>query len=365
MAGLYIHIPYCRSKCIYCDFYSHTKLSEMEKTVDGLIQEYKYRRKEIEEPFNTIYIGGGTPSVLPTELLERLVSELDRTDAVEFTIEANPDNIRRGTVCIWKDLGINRVSLGVQTLDDKVLKSIGRRHSAKKALEAINIINDCGISNISADLIYGLPGIDEIAWEHDLKTLLSTPIKHLSAYCLTYNEGTMLYKMWQQGRVSPATDEEIENRFNALRRMTAEAGFEHYEISNFALPGFRSRHNSSYWSPESKWLGIGPSAHSFDGKVRRIDIPDTKAWNDQLPYPCEIDTEDELDMVNDYIVTGLRTLDGLEIERIPEKYRARLLNEAAGFIKEGSIVLNNGRMSINPEKWLISDSYIRELIIID
>lgn len=365
MAGLYIHIPYCRSKCIYCDFYSHTKLSEMEQTVAGLIQEYNYRRKEIDEPFTTIYIGGGTPSVLPSALLESLVAELDKSHVIEFTIEANPDNISRETVSIWKDLGINRVSLGVQTLNDKVLKSIGRRHTAKQAVEAINIISDCGISNISADLIYGLPGIDEKSWEHDLKTLLSTPIKHLSAYCLTYNEGTMLYKMWQQGRVFPATDEEIENRFNALRRLTAEAGFEHYEISNFARPGFRSRHNSSYWSPESKWLGIGPSAHSFDGKVRRIDIPDTKAWNEHLPYPCEIDTEDELDMVNDYIVTGLRTLDGLEIERIPEKYRARLLNEAAGFIKEGSIVLNNGRMSINPEKWLISDSYIRELIIID
>lgn len=364
MAGLYIHIPYCRSKCIYCDFYSHTILAEIEKTVDGLIQEYKYRRKEIEEPFTTIYIGGGTPSVLPLDLLERIVKELDKNDVTEFTIEANPDNINPDVVSGWKAMGINRVSLGVQTLNDRILKSIGRRHTSKQAIDAINIINDSGITNISADLIYGLPGIDEKAWEHDLTTLLSTPIKHLSAYCLTYNEGTMLYKMWQQGRVRPADDEEIENRFNTLRQLTADAGYEHYEISNFALPEFRSRHNSSYWSPDSKWLGIGPSAHSFDGSVRRIDIPDTKTWHEMLPYPCETDPEDLLDRVNDYIVTGLRTLDGLELERIPANYRSKLLEDASDFINEGSVILKNGRMSINQEKWLISDSYIRELIII-
>jgi len=337
----------------------------MEAVIDGLVREYECRKDEVGEAFDTIYIGGGTPSVVPVELLERLVSRLPVDGISEFTIEANPDNISSEIVAAWQRLGINRVSLGVQTFNDEVLKSLGRRHTSRQAVEAIYTIHSAGITNISADLIYGLPGIDLASWEQDLETLLSTPVTHMSAYCLTYNEGTMLFKMLKRGRVVQATDEEIEMRFNALRRISAARGFEHYEISNFAKPGFRSRHNSSYWNPLSRWLGIGPSAHSFDGRIRRIDIPDIKTWLQELPCPCEIDSETELDLINDNIVTGLRTLDGLSIDTIPAKYREKVIELSRPYINDGAMSLEDGHLKIDPLYWLMSDAYIRELIIIE
>lgn len=364
MAGIYIHIPFCSSKCIYCDFYSLTKHSNLKATIAGIITEYENRKHEISDPIATIYIGGGTPSIVPDYLLRQIVEHLPQKNIIEFTIEANPDNVTPQIVHTWRDLGINRVSLGIQTLHDKVLKSIGRRHTAQQALDAINIINDAGIQNISADLIYGLPGIDQAMWESDLTTILSSPIKHLSAYSLTYTEGTMLYKMWKQGRITPLSDEETEQRFRVLRQMTSEAGFEHYEISNFALPGFRSLHNSTYWNPKGRWLGLGPSAHSFDGHTRRVSIPDTTKWIEHLPYPCTIDEETNLDRINDIIVTSLRTVDGLTLDSIPSKYHQTLLRYAAPHIANGNMSLKSNTLSINPDQWLMSDTYIRDMIII-
>ena len=182
MVGLYIHIPFCRSKCTYCDFYSLPRMAKADAVVDGLVEEFKARRSEIDEEFATIYIGGGTPSSLSPEQLRRLVSNLPVQSTREFTIEANPDDINANSVRQWVDMGINRVSIGVQTLCDPVLKSIGRRHSAQQAIDAIHCLNDNGISNISADLIYGLPGVYQQQWERDLDTVLSLPITHLSAY---------------------------------------------------------------------------------------------------------------------------------------------------------------------------------------
>ena len=268
-----------------------TRLSAMEEVVNGIIMEFESRKDEIDEAFTTIYIGGGTPSVVPVDILLPLIESLPTESVREFTIEANPDNITPELVARWKQADINRVSLGVQTLDDKVLKSIGRRHNGRQAIEAIKMIAEGGINNISADLIYGLPGISQNRWEQDLDAILSTPVTHLSAYSLTYTEGTMLHKMWQQNRITPLSDEETELRFNTLRNMTAAAGFEHYEISNFAKKGYKSQHNSTYWMPEGKWLGLGPSAHSFDGTTRRIDIPDTSEWLSRLPNPYTIDEE--------------------------------------------------------------------------
>lgn len=364
MAGIYIHIPFCRSKCIYCDFYSRPQISRFESLVDGLIEEFQARRNEIAEPYTTIYIGGGTPSILPIDQLSKLVTKVTMDLVQEFTIEANPDDVTREKVLAWKDLGVNRVSLGVQTFNDKVLRQIGRRHDSHQAVEAIHLLNENGIGNISADLIYGLPGIDQEMWEADLKTMLSLPISHMSAYCLTFNEGTMLYKLLQKGKVREMSDDDAILRFEALRRLTAEAGFEHYEISNFAKPGYRSKHNSSYWNPRHTWLGIGPSAHSFDGRVRRIDYPNLDLWLKKLPRPYEIDEETQLDRINDIIVTSLRTVEGLDIGEIPEHYREGLLRDASEYIDKGFMTLNGNYLSIPPQHWLMSDCYIRDLIII-
>lgn len=341
-----------------------TRLSAMEDVVKGIMQEFEYRKDEINEPFTTVYIGGGTPSVVPVDILMPLIESLPLDHVREFTIEANPDNISPELVSQWKRAGINRVSLGVQTLDDKVLKSIGRRHNGRQAIDAIKMIAEGGINNISADLIYGLPGISQNRWEQDLDAILNTSITHLSAYSLTFTEGTMLYKMWQQNRVSPLSDEETELRFNTLRIMTDAAGFEHYEISNFAKSGFQSQHNSTYWKPCGKWLGLGPSAHSFDGATRRIDIPDISEWLSALPRPYTIDEESDLDRINDIIVTTLRTANGLNLNDIPAEHRLKVLESASRHIESGAITKNSDILKIEQSHWLISDSYIRDLIIL-
>ena len=364
MAGLYIHIPFCRSKCIYCDFYSKPQISRFESVIVGLIREFDARRSEIVEPFTTIYIGGGTPSIIPTTLLGKLVDALPFENVEEFTIEVNPDDVSVENVKAWKAMGINRVSMGIQTFDDRVLRQIGRRHDSRQALRAIEILNSGGIDNISADLIYGLPGVDQKGWERDLKILLNQSITHLSAYCLSFNEGTMLYKMLQQGRVAEMSDDETVGRYEALCAMTMEAGFEHYEISNFALPGYRSKHNSAYWNPKHTWLGIGPSAHSFDGSVRRVDIPDIAQWLQKLPNPVVIDAEVPLDIINDLIVTSLRTAEGLDLDCIPARFHERLLNDAKRHLASGVMIHSDGHLRILPEHWLMSNCYIRDLIII-
>jgi len=339
-------------------------MDSMSRVVDGLVAELRHRRGEIQQPFTTAYIGGGTPSVLNPAMLTKLVNAIDSSQLEEFTIEVNPDDVTADAVALWLSLGINRVSIGVQSLRDSILSFIGRRHDAARALDAIDTIRSGGIKNISADLIYGLPGLSQQWWEQDLEKLLSSHITHLSAYCLTWNEGTRLYNLWRRGRVAPASDDTIEAQFNALRHITAKHGFDHYEISNFARPGFRSRHNSAYWNPCSRWLGIGPSAHSFDGDTRRIDDSHISSWLSRLPYPCDIDPEDDIDRINDNIVTALRTADGLDLTTIPATYRATILASAATDLKNGTLIHTSDRLAIPPSHWLTSDSYIRNLIIL-
>lgn len=362
--GLYIHIPFCHSKCIYCDFYSSPSSKERDAVVDGLIAEYSARQCEIGGEANTIYFGGGTPSILSVEQLERLAAALPFSRASEITIEANPEDVTPEKAEIWKNLGINRVSIGVQSFNDHILKRLGRRHNAKRAIDAIHILQEAGLTNISADLIYGIPGMDHEIWENSLNEVLTSGIKHLSAYCLTFHEGTFLYKMLKQGKIQEADDEVFEAQHELLSRKTEEHGFRHYEISNFALPGWESRHNSSYWEPSSKWLGIGPSAHSFDGIKRRIDFADIQQWIKALPYPFEEEDETEADLVNDNIVTALRTSKGLNLDSIPEKFRAKFLQNARPFISRGLLVEKEGNCIVIPQdRWLISDSIVRELII--
>lgn len=362
MTSIYVHIPFCHSRCIYCDFYSLPGLRRAAEVADGIVAEYTARRGELSEPPSTVYFGGGTPSSLPVEILARIVEALPLESVTEFTIEANPEDIDAGKVDAWRRMGVNRVSMGIQTLDDAALRRMGRRHSAAQAMEAVDIIHGAGIDNISVDMIYGLPGLTPERWQEDLRRVLALAVDHLSAYCLTYNEGTVLYRQMQQGKVTPADDDTIAAQYEILCRESDGAGFEHYEISNFARPGQRSRHNSAYWNPDSQWLGLGPSAHSFDGKVRRIDIADTGRWLESLPRPFEIDEETPLDRINDTIVTSLRTLEGLDLGRMPDDIAHGIMADAARFVESCHMQFDGRRLSIQPARWLTADAYIRELI---
>lgn len=362
MAGLYIHIPLCRSKCIYCDFYSTAVLTRGDAVVDGLLAELQQRRDEVGD-IHTIYIGGGTPSVLTPEQFRTLAEALPREHCREFTIEVNPEDVTDRAVALWRSMGVNRVSMGVQTLSDELLLLLRRRHSAAQALEAIATLQRGGIDNISCDVMYGLPGMSIEQWERTLTTLISTGISHLSAYCLTVYEDTLLYKMIERGELAEVDEETEAREYETLRRVAVGSGFEHYEIANFARAGFESRHNSAYWRVDSQWLGIGPSAHSFDGRVRRVDVADTREWLRRLPYPCDIEPESDVERINDFIVASLRTARGLDLRALPPAVAESIRRDAAGFLATGMMALTpEGHLAIRPEHWLIADSFIRELM---
>lgn len=362
-ASLYIHIPFCHSKCIYCDFFSNAGTKHSEAIVQGIVREFHARKDEIPRQIDTVYIGGGTPSCIDNSLVEYLFCNLPLDKATEITIEANPEDISFEKAELWESLGINRVSMGVQTFNDDVLRRLGRRHTGIQACKAVDILLNKGISNISIDLIYGLPGISQAEWEQDLNTAFSLPIKHLSAYSLTYTEGTMLWKLKEKGKVEAISDEETAARYDALEEKASKAGFEHYEISNFALPGYRSRHNSGYWDPRHVWLGLGPSAHSFDGTMRRADIADNASWLAALPLPFETEAESAIDLENDLLVACLRTSDGLDLSALSEPTRRYVHEKATPFIDAGHMSIHDSTyLRIESNQWLRSDYFIRNLL---
>lgn len=363
---IYVHIPFCHAKCAYCDFYSTPDLRRMEALAERIIQEYQLRKDELTgaPSRNTLYFGGGTPSIMPTSLLGRIAHNLFRPEVTEeFTIEVNPEDVNAENVEAWRAIGVNRVSMGIQSFNDDELKAVGRRHSSREALEAIDILRKGGIDNLSCDLIYGLPGQTVESWKKSLETLISAAPEHISAYCLSYEPGTILTRRLQQGRISAASDETIEDMYAALCSGLRQAGYEHYEISNFGLPGRHSRHNSGYWTGEP-YLGLGPGAHSLDSKgVRRFNRPNLREYlGDNFPVAV-VDEENSTDRINDRIITSLRTSDGLDPEDIPAEIRGEFLELCRPFLNNGTLIDDNGSLRIPEKEWLRSDSILREIII--
>lgn len=371
MAGLYIHIPFCHSKCSYCDFYSGLRPADSAGYIDALIAELSLRRSEISEPFTTIYIGGGTPSVLPVAELQRLAGAIagnvDVSRIEEFTIEMNPEDVTADLLSACRDMGINRISMGVQSFDDNMLRAINRRHDARRALAAIELLGSQGW-NYSTDLMFGLPGQTLHDWQHDVDRLMDIKPPHMSAYLLSYEPGTRLYAMLQTGKVSEAS-EQLASEMQCYVTESARAnGYLHYEISNYAQPGHRSRHNSSYWNM-TPYLGLGASAHSYDGRLRRINPPDIKMYMASLTRgESAAQTEDETndEIFNDYIITGLRTASGLSLETLrrlfPASFLSALLSDAAPLIAAGLLTLTPTTLSIPEQHWLKSDAIMRDLL---
>ncbi|MDE6022867.1 MAG: radical SAM family heme chaperone HemW [Muribaculaceae bacterium] len=265
-AGLYIHIAYCRKKCLYCDFFSAgERIADWHRYTDALIAELNERIEEMTCPLQTIYVGGGTPSLIPEDDFNRLIDALRpfAGNVVEFTIEVNPDDVCQEKLELWKRGGVNRISIGIQSFDNQLLSIVGRQHDAKTANDAYNLARQY-FDNISIDLMFGLPGQTVKMWENDVEEAIRLKPKHISAYSLMYEPGTALTALRDKGRLEEIPEEESESMFRILIEKLRNAGYDHYEISNFALPGFRSRHNSSYWL-QIPYVGIGPSAHSYDG----------------------------------------------------------------------------------------------------
>ena len=375
MAGIYIHIPFCKQRCNYCAFYSTTLYNIREKYVDALCKEIVLRKEYAgSAPIGTIYFGGGTPSTLTMEQLQKICGTIYSTHSVlptaEVTIECNPDDLTPDFLAQLKQLPFNRISMGVQSFNDTQLKRLGRRHNAQKAREAVHNAREAGYNNISIDLIFALPGSTITEWEHDLDSAIALHPDHLSAYNLTYEEGTPLYRALERGDFAELSEEENVEQFQMLITKMKEAGYRHYEISNFALPGCESRHNSSYWN-DTPYIGCGAAAHSYNGTSRQWNIADIQEYIKGMEsgeHNFEIEQLTEEERYNDTILTRLRTADGLPLEWMKEKFCDRLNRHmqraAEKEIALGNLKEENGSLSLTEKGIFISDAVIRELIYI-
>lgn len=376
MAGLYIHIPFCKSRCIYCGFYSTTNMALRQRYVDAVCKEIVLRgtrREARDEKLETIYLGGGTPSQLTIEQLKQLFLIIDKVYGVEqvkeVTIECNPDDITEDYATKISQLPVNRVSMGAQTFDDHRLHFLHRRHTASQVPEAIRRLREVGITNISIDLMYGFPGETLDDWRRDIEAALTLNVEHLSAYCLMVEEGTVLYKQMRNEKKEVRNDstEELERQMYELLidRLTA-AGYEHYEISNFARPGFRSHHNSSYWQ-DVPYVGIGAAAHSYDGHQRSWNVSDIsqyiKGIENGLPA-FESEVLDDDTRYNDRITVALRTCEGLRLDELSKRHRDYLLRSASRYVDDGLLQLTGTHIRLTRRGLFVSDMVMSDLMLV-
>ena len=373
MAGIYIHIPFCKQRCNYCAFYSSTLYNIKEEYADAVCKELLMRKEYIKgEEINTIYFGGGTPSTLPTTLLQKICDTIYKNYSVcsnaEVTIECNPDDLTEEFLTVLRQLPFNRISMGVQSFSDRQLKRLGRRHNAEKARRAVGNARAAGYKNISIDLMFALPGSTIEEWEESINEAISLNPEHISAYNLMYEEDTPLHRALQRGDFEELSEEENVEQFRMLIKRMKEAGYCHYEISNFAKPGYESRHNSSYWN-DTAYIGCGAAAHSYNGDSREWNISDIKEYikgieSNNRNYEIEHLTEEE--RYNDAILTRLRTSDGIPLAWMKNKFSQRLnsymLNAAKKHIEYGNIKKTDETLSLTEKGIFISDAVIRDLI---
>ena len=367
MAGIYIHIPFCKSRCIYCAFYSTTDLRWRQRYVDAVCREWQLRSHEMSTPVTTVYFGGGTPSQLTPQQLQQLLTALPPS-APEVTIEANPDDITPAYAAILSQLSINRVSMGAQTFDDQRLHFLHRRHTSGQVKEAVHHLRNAGIRNISIDLMYGFPGETLSDWERDIDVALTLDVEHISAYCLTIEKGTPLFYLMKNEQLEMRNgSEELERAmYERLIDKLEAAGYEHYEISNFAKPGFRSRHNSSYWQ-DIPYIGLGAAAHSYDGKCRSWNVSDIRQYMEAMERGerlFESETLDDDTHYNDRITVALRTREGLDLTTLSPKHRRYCLKEAQRFIDDGELRIDGNHLSLTRKGLFISDYIMSSLIYI-
>jgi len=373
--GLYLHIPFCKSKCFYCDFYSVSETSLKEEWLDALLLELKTEPVFLgtEKPvLRTVYFGGGTPSQLSFNEFEQIFSSIeanfDLSTCEEITLEANPDDLTPSYIAMLRRLPFNRISIGVQSFDDAELRAINRRHTASAAAEVVLECYRQGFSNISLDLMYGLPGQTVESFLDSVRQAVSLPVKHISSYSLSWEEGSVLYSKWQRGELKQASEEISEACFFGMMEVLEKAGFKQYELSNFALEGFHSKHNSSYWDG-SHYLGVGPGAHSYNGLVRRFNPPSLKRYIEGVRQGLDFRETEELDTAtkyNDVIITRLRTMQGLNITELSAKFGseklAYCLKNAAISIRNGNLEQMGDWLRLTRKGLFVSDAVMSDLL---
>lgn len=374
MSGIYFHIPFCKKKCSYCDFYKTTDNSKINDFLDAVKLELWLRRNYLsDKEVKTIYFGGGTPSLLSPIQFKELISTCKTVfkviERAEITIEANPDDLSLAYLKELKNVGINRLSIGIQSLSNNDLKFMNRRHDSTQAKNAVNYAKQAGFDNISVDLIYGIPEMSQEQWDENLNIIFNMDVQHISAYHLTYHQGTQLWTQLQQGKIHEIEEKESIVQFEKLNQKAKESGFIHYEISNFCKEGFYSKHNSSYWN-QTEYLGLGPSAHSYDKNSRQWNIANVSEYlqalkTHKLPFESEILTIN--DRFNDYIITSLRTIWGLDLAFVEsefgDKYLSHLKKTMLKFIDTNTIEMINNKIILSSKGWFVSDSIMSDLMI--
>lgn len=372
MSGIYIHIPFCKQACHYCNFHFSTSLKYKEEMVRAIIKEielsYGYLK---DESLTSIYFGGGTPSLLEEKELESIISQLKKyykwDDKLEFTLEANPDDLNRQKVEKFTALGVNRWSLGIQSFVQNDLNYMNRAHNSNEALTALENIKNYGSDNITIDLIYGTPTLDDASWIDNINKAINMGIKHLSCYALTVEEGTALSHFIKTGKRAAIDPEKSRRHLDLLIDRTEDAGFVHYEISNFALPGHMALHNSNYWQGVS-YLGIGPAAHSYNGVSRRWNIAHNPKYIKSIrdrKIPSEEELLTEEDRYNEYILTGLRTIWGVDVNKIPLNFKDHFKKSILDFEQQGFVLYNefSETFTLTREGKHIADFIAMELFV--
>jgi oxygen-independent coproporphyrinogen-3 oxidase len=375
MAGIYLHIPFCKKACHYCNFHFSTQTDTIQALVDALIEEIELQKSYIKEPIETIYFGGGTPSLLNEAQLKAILAAIDThfkvTTTIECTLEANPDDIDPIKLAAWKQLGINRLSIGIQSFQASALTWMNRAHTVEQSHAAIQMALDAGIHNLSIDLIYGTPALSDRALMEDLDWIAHYQIKHVSCYALTVEDKTALKKSIEKGKIENVDSEKQARHFEIVCARLKTMGFEHYEISNFANPGYRSQHNSNYWSGKN-YLGLGPSAHSFNTISRQWNIANNALYiksieNGLLNFEIEILTE--ANRYNEYMMTSLRRMEGFDLDIIAAKFGKRYHQHSIAMIKEmdSKNIFNqkDNQYSLKDEAKFLADGIASDFFILE
>lgn len=374
MTGIYIHIPFCKQKCHYCNFFSRATLKDKDAFLEALQSEIKNRKDYLNgEPVGSIYLGGGTPSLMQKAEIEEVFRHLYKNFQIdadaEITLEANPDDLNRGKLDELKTTPVNRLSIGVQSFHDDDLKYLNRVHNAEQAARSVRSAQDAGFTNLTIDLIYGIPGLSINKWEYNLQTFFSMDVPHLSAYSLTVEPATALHKLIEKGKMKEPEENESIRHFKMLMDHCRQHDFIHYEISNFCREGYYSRHNSLYWVG-GNYLGLGPSAHSYNGISRRWNVSNIRKYIDELSVAKEVFQEEVLSLEqrhNEYIMTSLRTSWGCDLQHIEnvfgEMAAERCLGNARKFIGEQKINKVGNKLFLTDYGKLFADGIAAELFM--
>jgi len=375
MAGIYIHVPFCSQACYYCDFHFSTSLKTQDRMLLCINREIESKKHYLNNPLiQTIYFGGGTPSLIPTHSIKAIINKINANfklaKHVEITIESNPEDITEKKIKNWEKIGVNRISLGIQSFRNKDLIYMNRSHNKDHSFIALDLLQRSSINNISIDLIYGFPLLEDVDWVDNLKQALKYRIHHISCYCLTVEKKTALYQFIKKGQQKPLDPKKGARQFLLTRKVLKSAGYNHYEISNFALPKYESVHNKNYWN-RTCYIGVGPSAHSFNGKSRQWNINNNNKYCSSIEKNDHYYTTEKLtnkNIINEYILISLRTSGGVDLDFL-EKYMSQkdfinFNNQTSDFKKSNLLTLVDQKICLTEKGMLFADSISEDLFLI-